>query len=115
MRSGFSSSLKALFILGFFSMSAIPSRAQLPAGSAGGASSSGGGAQSNAGGGQVNSPVQGNYSGSVPSNPVPGVLSLSLQDAINRGLKQNLGMLLSSADVTSARGQRWEQLSQLLP
>jgi outer membrane protein TolC len=38
-----------------------------------------------------------------------------LQDAIDRGLKQNLGLLLSNADVRSARGQRWEQLSALLP
>ena len=38
-----------------------------------------------------------------------------MQDAIDRGLKQNLGLLLSSADIRSARGQRWEQLSALLP
>jgi len=38
-----------------------------------------------------------------------------LQDAIDRGLKQNLGALLSNADIRSARGQRWEQLSALLP
>jgi outer membrane protein TolC len=43
------------------------------------------------------------------------VLPLSLQDAIDRGLKQNLGLLLSDADIRSARGQRWEQLSALLP
>jgi len=30
-------------------------------------------------------------------------------------LKQNLGLLLSSADIRGARGQRWEQLSALLP
>lgn len=57
----------------------------------------------------------GNFSGSVPSQLVPGVLQLSLQDAIDRGLKQNLGLLLSSSDVVNARGQRWEQLSALLP
>jgi len=55
------------------------------------------------------------FAASVPAKPVPGVLSLSLEDAINRGLKQNLGLLLSRTDVTSARGQRWEQLSALLP
>lgn len=55
------------------------------------------------------------YSGSVPSNPEPGVLHLSLQDALDRGLKQNLGQLLASADIGSARGQRWQQLSALLP
>lgn len=55
------------------------------------------------------------FTGSVPGKPVPGVLPLSLQEAIDRGLKQNLGLLLSSTDIRSARGQRWEQLSALLP
>jgi len=40
---------------------------------------------------------------------------LSLQGAVNRGLRQNLGALLSSADIQSARGQRWQYLSDLLP
>jgi outer membrane protein TolC len=55
------------------------------------------------------------FSGSVTAKLVPGVLPLSLQDAIDRGLKQNLGLLLSNADIRSAGGQRWEQLSALLP
>jgi outer membrane protein TolC len=55
------------------------------------------------------------FAGSVPAKLVPGVVSLSLQDAIDRGLKQNLGALLSNAEISSARGQRWEQLSALLP
>jgi len=55
------------------------------------------------------------FAGSVPAKLVPGVMPLSLQDAINRGLRQNLGLLLSHADIGSARGQRWEQLSALLP
>jgi outer membrane protein TolC len=42
-------------------------------------------------------------------------MPLSFRDAIDRGLKQNLGLLLSNADIRSARGQRWEQLSALLP
>jgi len=58
---------------------------------------------------------QGAFSGSVPSQLVPGVLQLSLRDAIDRGLKQNLGLLLSGEDVRSARGARWKQLSALLP
>ena len=53
--------------------------------------------------------------GSVPAELVPGVMPLSLQEAIDRGLKQNLGLLLSNADTRAARGQRWEQLSALLP
>ena len=55
------------------------------------------------------------FAGSVPAKLIPGVMPLSLQDAIIRGLKQNLGLLLSRADIRSARGQRWEQLSALLP
>ncbi len=55
------------------------------------------------------------YAGSVPTKLIPGVLPLSLQDAIKRGLRQNLGLLLSRADTRLARGQRWEQLSALLP
>ncbi|HUJ95602.1 MAG TPA: TolC family protein [Terriglobales bacterium] len=51
----------------------------------------------------------------MPAKLVPGTMPLSLQDAINLGLKQNLGLLLSHADIGSARGQRWEQLSALLP
>jgi outer membrane protein TolC len=42
-------------------------------------------------------------------------MPLSLQDAINLGLKDNLGLLLSQAETRVARGQRWEELSALLP
>lgn len=59
--------------------------------------------------------TQADYSGSVPAKPEPGVLQLSLQDAMDRGLKQNLGLLLSGQDVRTARGQRWQELSALLP
>jgi len=59
--------------------------------------------------------AQNTFAGSVASEAIPGVVRLSLQDAIDRGLKQNLGVLLSSADIRSSRGQRWEQLSALLP
>lgn len=55
------------------------------------------------------------FAASVPDKFVPGILPLSLRDAIDRGLKQNLGLLLSNKDIQSARGQRWEQLSALLP
>ena len=55
------------------------------------------------------------FAASTPAKLVPGVLPISLREAVERGLKQNLGALLSNADVRSARGQRWEQLSALLP
>lgn len=123
MRSGSFFLLKGFFTFALFCSAAIAADAQLPAGATavlpagGGASRSG--SQSTGGGaaptGSAPGQPQNPYSGSVPTKAVPGVLPLSLQDAIDRGLKQNLGMLLSSADVTGARGQRWEQLSQLLP
>lgn len=55
------------------------------------------------------------FASSVPTKLVPGIMPLSLADAISRGLRQNLGLLLSHEDVRSARGQRWQQLSALLP
>ena len=57
----------------------------------------------------------GPFASSVPSASVPGVLQVSLQDAIDRGLKQNLGPLFSNANITFAQGQHLEQLSALLP
>jgi outer membrane protein TolC len=42
-------------------------------------------------------------------------MPLSLQAAIDLGLRQNLGLLLSNADTRAARGERWQQLSALLP
>ena len=55
------------------------------------------------------------YAGSVPTKVVPGVFQLSLQGAIDLALRHNLGLLLSRADTRAARGQRWEELSALLP
>ncbi len=53
---------------------------------------------------------------SVPGKQVsPEVLKLSLLDAINRGLKQNLGLLVADDSLADARGKRWQQLSNLLP
>jgi outer membrane protein TolC len=43
------------------------------------------------------------------------VLQLSFQDAIDRGLRNNLGLLLSSDQTIAARGERWKELSNLLP
>ncbi|HTZ73964.1 MAG TPA: TolC family protein [Candidatus Aquilonibacter sp.] len=68
-------------------------------------------AQQNGAGG----PAQGSYTGSVPLPLVPGVLPLSLQEAIDRGLKQNLGLLLANSDINSASGQRWQALAAILP
>jgi outer membrane protein TolC len=46
---------------------------------------------------------------------VPGVIKLGLLDAIDRGLKHNLGLLLSQQQTELARAQYRRQLSALLP
>jgi outer membrane protein TolC len=56
------------------------------------------------------------YQGSVSEEkPTAGVLPLSLDDAIQRGLRFNLGLILTGQNVLSARGSRLEQLQALLP
>jgi outer membrane protein TolC len=55
------------------------------------------------------------FAGSVPTKLVAGRMPLSLQNAIDLALKHNLGLLLSRADTRAARGQRWQELSALLP
>jgi outer membrane protein TolC len=56
------------------------------------------------------------FLGSVPSgNATSEVLALTFADAINRGLQQNLGLLLSGDNTLAARGQKWRELSNLLP
>ena len=44
-----------------------------------------------------------------------GVLQLSFKEAIDRGLRNNLGLLLSGDQTITARGERWKELSNLLP
>ncbi|HEY2234217.1 MAG TPA: TolC family protein [Candidatus Angelobacter sp.] len=55
-----------------------------------------------------------NGSGTV-DKLVPGVIQLGLLDAIDRGLKHNLGLLLSQQQTELARAQYRRQLSALLP
>jgi len=43
------------------------------------------------------------------------VLPLSFKDAIDRALRNNLGLLIGSDNLLAARGQRWQELSHLLP
>lgn len=100
---------KAIIAAATLPIFAAAAAAQLPAGATASSQSSGAPASALA------PPAQSSYSGSVPGKAVPGVLPLSLQDAIDLGLKNNLGVLLSSADIQSAKGQRWQQLSALLP
>lgn len=56
------------------------------------------------------------FLGSVPAGKATAeVIPLSFSDAIDRGLKQNLGLLLSEDSTLAARGQKWKELSALLP
>lgn len=56
------------------------------------------------------------YLGGVPTGKAgPTPLSLSLEDTVTRGLRQNLGGLLSTDAVSGAQGERWRALSALLP
>src|SRR5213078_2574498 len=64
----------------------------------------------------VGSLNQNPFTGSVAEGKVsPEVLPLSFKDAIDRGLRNNLGLLLQSDSVIAARGRRWKELSDLLP
>jgi outer membrane protein TolC len=65
---------------------------------------------------QVQTSAQNPVFGSVPdANPTPGILSLTFSDAIERALRQNLAGLLSEYNTVEARGEKWQQLSDLLP
>ena len=56
------------------------------------------------------------FRGSVPTGaPSSTPLALTLHDAIERGLKTNLGLLLSDSATESARGERLQTLSALIP
>jgi outer membrane protein TolC len=56
------------------------------------------------------------FQGSVTEARKPaGVLGLSLNRAVELGMENNLGLLLRREGVTAARGQRWLELSRLLP
>ena len=60
--------------------------------------------------------VEGAYQGSVPGpNPAGPTLTLTLQDAIERGLRYNLGSVSASTSLRQVRAERLAALSQLLP
>jgi outer membrane protein TolC len=57
-----------------------------------------------------------NYKGSiVRGKATDGVLSLALDDAMQRGLQNNLGLVFQTSNEKMAGGQRLQQLQQLLP
>lgn len=56
------------------------------------------------------------YMGSVPEGTATSqVLPLTFKDAIDRGLRSNLGILLVSDSTLAARGEKWKELGALLP
>ncbi len=56
------------------------------------------------------------FNGSVAQGKAtPEALPLTFQDAIDLGLKNNLGVLIQSYNTLAARGQKWKELSALLP
>jgi outer membrane protein TolC len=60
--------------------------------------------------------TQNSFLSSVPEGKATGdVLQLSFKDAIDRALKNNLGLLLASDSSLAARGAKWQELSHLLP
>jgi outer membrane protein TolC len=56
------------------------------------------------------------YQGSQPEGVATNeVLQIDFKEAIDRGLRNNLGLLLASDQTQTARGERWKELSDLLP
>ncbi len=56
------------------------------------------------------------FTGSEPQGKATSaVLAIDFQDAIERGLRNNLGLLLSGDQSLTARGELWSELSNLLP
>jgi outer membrane protein TolC len=65
---------------------------------------------------QASGPTAQSFQGSVTVGDATGqTIDLTLDDAIQRGLKNNLGVILSATQTASARGQRLSQLQSLLP
>jgi outer membrane protein TolC len=75
------------------------------------------GQESDSGASQISLPSgQSPFSGSVAQGKVtPEALPLTFQDTIDLGLKNNLGVLLQSYNTIAARGEKWKELSALLP
>jgi len=85
----------------------------LPAGPTTSTYSGGGAGQSNSG---ASPAFPGQFLGSVPEGKATAeVLSLSFKDALDRGLRNNLGLLLQGDTTLAVRGQKWKELSDLLP
>ena len=90
--------------------------AQAQAPSAGSSGAAGGPDQQSPATTTIQSPSMQTLSGSGHVDAlVPGVVKLSILEAMDRGLKHNLTLLLSQEQTESARAQRRRTLSMLLP
>jgi len=66
--------------------------------------------------GQSAGPTAGSFQGSVTVGQANAqTIDLSLEDAIQRGVKNNLGAILSGTQTAAAKAQRLSQLQPLLP
>lgn len=60
--------------------------------------------------------IQSSLQGSIPAGEASSnILSLSLRDAINRGLRQNLALSISTEENQAVRAQRVRTLAELMP
>jgi outer membrane protein TolC len=60
--------------------------------------------------------TQNPFLGSEPEGKATAeVLQIDFKEAIDRGLRNNLGLLLAGDQAQAARGERWKELSELLP
>jgi outer membrane protein TolC len=56
------------------------------------------------------------FQGSAPEGAATQeVLQIDFKEAVERGLRTNLGLLLAGDQAQAARGQRWQALAELLP
>jgi outer membrane protein TolC len=56
------------------------------------------------------------FLGSAPEDKATAdVLQIDFKDAIERGLRNNLGLLLAGDQAETAHGERWKELAELLP
>ncbi len=70
----------------------------------------------NATGANGATPNQDSFKGSIVNGKNTGtVIDLSLDEVIQRGLRQNLGIILQGSSVQAANGQRLQDLQRLLP
>lgn len=60
--------------------------------------------------------TQSPFQGSAPEGTATAeTLQIDFKEAIDRGLRNNFGLLLASDQTEAARGEKWKELSELLP